>query len=488
MAQIEIGDAMPSYGWFDDFYDMGSLKLKTKSANKAVFEDNSGASIVLTGTGFDYKGSQVTGGNVKSVEFLDSDDGTLISVSGGKFNAAKLTDQLEKHDGLGDFVSFLTSGNDKIIGTDVGDSLNLGSNEGNDTIIAGTGGSFMEGSQGNDTMKGGVGYDTLSYDYTFDDGAAKGIKLDASKGTVIDSWGDKDKISSIDEYRGSAFKDEMIGGQGNEIFGGLKGDDVIDGGKGDDEVRYVNDFQQGGKKGIVADLSKGTVTDGFGDKDHVSNIENVTGTMKDDKFTGDDNDNYFRGLDGKDSYDGGGGTDSVNLQYWQDGVGQHGAIVDLSKSKGQIVDDGFGNTETTKSIEAVSGSQFDDQIKLGNNGGWVWADAGDDRLIDSKGAEWFAGADGADTFVFESVKTMESKGDLDYIDDFAQGEDKIDLSGIKGLSFAGEGKFGGAQGELRFEIDDGQTYVSGDTDGDKKADFSIALNHEIQLQGSDFTL
>ena len=102
--------------------------------------------------------------------------------------------------------------------------------------------------------------------------------------------------------------------------------------------------------------------------------------------------------------------------------------------------------------------------------------------------QWFGGGAGADTFMFESVKTMSVGKDIDYIDDFSQSDgDRIDLDGIKGLSFGGTGDFGGGK-EVRYVIDGGHTYIYGDVDGDKKTDFEIDLNGKINLSEGDFIL
>jgi hypothetical protein len=488
MATIKIGNAMQSYEWFEDPFDQGSLKLVTKNPGEAIYEDANGAQIVLTGTGFSYNGSRITGGTITGVDFLDSDGGKLISLTDGKFDADAATDPLENDVSLYGFMSNLTAGDDKIVGGSKGDNLNLGENHGDDTVIAGPGGSFVGGSEGNDVMKGSTGWDTLSYEETrwmSDD--KQGIVLDAAKGTVIDAWGDKDKISNFEEFRGSVYDDRMTGSKADEAFNGLKGGDTIDGGGGSDELRYQNDVRNGGKHGIVVNLEKGWVTDGFGDKDQVKSIERVIGTAENDKFTGGKGDEEFRGLDGKDSYHGGKGIDDVAFQFWENLPHQHGIQVDLTKGSNQIVDDGFGNQETTESIEAISGSQFDDKIKLGRDG-WAWGDNGDDRITDGIGTQWLGGGAGQDTFIFASVKNMNVDKDLDYIDDFSQGDgDRLDLSAINGLSFEGTGKFEGGK-EVRYAFDGDSTIVSGDVDGDKKTDFQIELNGKINLTVDDFIL
>lgn len=67
--------------------------------------------------------------------------------------------------------------------------------------------------------------------------------------------------------------------------------------------------------GIVADLSKGTVADGFGTVDTVSGIHNVQGSSHDDIFiAGSGNDRFYGGW-GNDRYVGGAGTAAVDYYF-----------------------------------------------------------------------------------------------------------------------------------------------------------------------------
>lgn len=390
-----------------------------------------------------------------------------------------------------EFVSALSAGDDTITGPDGSIDMNvMGTNHGNDTIIAGDGGSYMAGSEGNDTYTGGADWDTLSYqDVFYQDDAKHGVVLNVAKATATDAWGDKDNFSGIEEFDGTQFKDVFTGSAGEEVFMGMEGSDKIKGGAGSDSVRYYRDVDFGGKNGIVADLGKGVVVDGFGDKDGVSKIENVVGTFKADKFIGDDHNNQFRGISGKDSFSGGKGMDEVNFDWWEDS-GQHGADVDLSSGRNQIKDDGFGNVETTKGIESLDGGTLDDTFKLGKSNGWAWGDGGDDTLIAGVGTQWFGGGDGADTFVFQTIAALGTSGDnQDEIDDFSQGDgDLIDLIGIGGLVFKGTAAFTNTAGELRYEQVDGNTIIYGDTDGDGTANFQLRINLEVDLVDADFVL
>ena len=485
MANIVLSDELGGFASLGDYYSW-DLTLDSSSETEAHYtDDTTGAKIVFVGVGMEFTDGKLTAGIVTGVQLLNDTDTLLVDLTAGDFSA----DDLD----VGNFWSFLsalTAGNDTITGNDLGTDLNLGANRGNDTITAGDGGSYMAGSRGNDTYTGGADWDTLSYQDDFQqDNGKHGVVINVAKATATDSWGGTDTFSGIDEFRGTKFKDVLVGSAGEEAFMGMEGADKITGGAGTDTVRYHKDVDSGGNKGIVANLDKGIVIDGFGDKDRVSKIEDVYGTYKADKFIGDDHDNMFRGISGKDSFSGGKGTDEVNLDWWED-LGQHGVDVDLSLSKNQIKDDGFGNVETTRSIESIGGSALGDTLKLGKSNGWIWADAGDDTLVAGIGRQWFGGGDGADTFVFQTLATLGASGNnRDEIDDFSHGDgDLIDLSGIGGLVFKGTAAFSNVAGELRYEQADGNTIVYGDTDGDGTANFQLKINAIVNLVDADFAL
>jgi serralysin len=173
------------------------------------------------------------------------------------------------------------------------------------------------------------------------------------------------------------------------------------------------------------------------------------------------------------------------------GDNQHGAVVDLSLGKNQITDDGYGNTEAAKNIEAVGGTKFNDSLTLGNHdGGWAWGNSGDDVLVAGIAInQWFGGGDGADTFVFGSALALSLGAGRDIIDDFSQVEgDAIDLTGIPGLSFVGTSQFGDVAGEVRYEIVGDVTVVSIDLDGNGDADVELELTGMIALSGDDVLL
>ena len=266
---------------------------------------------------------------------------------------------------------------------------------------------------GNDTIKGGNDYDTLSFEEThWNEGIpmVRGIDVDMTTGVVLDPYGYKDKITGIEMVIGSSYADVFLGDGNDNTFMGARGMDTINGGGGGfDWAEYQDDQWWGGTRGIVADLAAGTIKDGFGNVDTVSNIEGVSGTRYNDVFVGNGSDNYFTGAEGKDSYDGKGGNDFVFFFRNFSDTNQGGINVDLTKASNQIIDDGFGNTETATSIEGIIGSDFADKIKGTSGFNYFGGNDGKDTMT---------GGGGNDEFEFWDLNEM---NDQDVITDFTSG-------------------------------------------------------------------
>jgi len=129
----------------------------------------------------------------------------------------------------------------------------------------------------------------------------------------------------------------------------------------------------------------------------------------------------------------------------------------------------------------------------------LFGGAGSDKLNGGDGADRLTGGAGADTFIFTSItdsSTIASKRDV--IFDFHGKEgDRINLSGIdaditaagdQAFKFIGAKDFCGDAGELRAVKKASGTYIYGDVDGDRKADFSIHLDDVVTLQKGYFFL
>lgn len=489
MAKILISSNL-GYDWLADLY--APLSVRSVTSKKIVLSDNKGGTVTFEGSGFVNSKTGISAGTIATATFATS-KGTLLSVTGGKFDAKALSANSSKFTSLTDLLTGLTAGNDQITGSTAGDGIIIGQNAGNDTILAGKGDDFIKGSAGNNTIDGGIGFDTLSYDpFTTPSGTTKkGITADLSKGTVKNPWGGLDTFKNIEEVRGTNEKDVIQGGSKDDWLTGLKGADTLSGGGGTDVVNYASDFDLGGKKGIVANLLTGKIVDGFGTVDLVSKVEDIQGTRFADQFTGNKADNLFRGLAGKDSYDGGDGNDALSFRgIGGDGQG-HGATVNLRLTTGQVLDDGYGNKETAKNIESLEGSGFADNLTLSDKaGGYVWGDGGNDRLVAGGGYNWLGGGEGADRFVFLSAKDSRTgSGSTDRIDDFSRSQgDKIDLSAIGDLVYLTGGKHSGHGGSVVSLVKGADTIVSADVNGDGVSDFEITLTGSKTLVAGDFIL
>lgn len=325
-------------------------------------------------------------------------------------------------------------------GTDTlsGIELLIGSNF-DDILIGGLGDDVFRGNGGNDTIDGGGGNDRLEY-FTSQWGIWVDLSL-ASGQIISDGLGGTDTISNIGEIIGSLHNDEFQGSDGddrfhandgNDNFFGHDGNDFVDGGQGDDNLHgdggndnlnggdgndqlyggdgtdYLvggagNDIIDGGNGddvvsyefdpfGINANLFNGTVSDGYGGFDTVTNVKFLAGSQFDDFIVGRLVDDSFRGNGGNDTIDGGGGTDSVDHFNAFAGVS-----VDLSLASGQVIDDGQGGTDTLISIEHVYGSNHGDSL-LGNaSDNWLFGWDGDDTLEGRDGNDHLEGGAGADT-------------------------------------------------------------------------------------------
>lgn len=149
--------------------------------------------------------------------------------------------------------------------------------------------------------------------------------------------------------------------------------------------------------------------------------------------------------------------------------------------------------------DKLSGGAGNDKLSGAGGNDKLYGDSGNDKLTGGMGADDLWGGSGADTFIFKLIK--ESTVDASWRDtifDFsARQKDKIDLSGIdantakggnQAFSFIGTKAFGGKAGELRYEKAKSDTYIYGDVNGDKIADFAIHLDDRVNLSKSYFIL
>ncbi|MFZ5963284.1 calcium-binding protein [Thalassococcus sp. BH17M4-6] len=340
-----------------------------------------------------------------------------------------------------------------------------------DDLITGSDDDRFEGFAplgGADTVMGGGGYDQLTYAFEADyfGGVGSPIMVDVAAGTVIDTQGNTDEFSGIEEIVGSPFGDTMtaagttadiefrgedgndtlIGGDGNDRLRGDDGNDSIIGGDGDDRLRDGpgNDHvdggpgddrlvTQGGEDTYIGGSGTDTlVTDVIGLPFNTAEINLVTGiqgrvgsTVGRDSLselenvefygdwnviiTGDDNDNRLQSDAGDDTLVGGGGRDFLRGRDGDDLLDASGGSA-ASQEFGDVVNPGLGSDTV-----------------IGHAGLWSQGDGIDliyDDLAGVGGLTFMIGADGTgtvvsgtpglvnDSFTFANYFVGSSDGDL----------------------------------------------------------------------------
>ncbi|MBO3759446.1 calcium-binding protein [Ciceribacter sp. L1K22] len=272
-----------------------------------------------------------------------------------------------------------------------------------------------------------AGYATpFSYDHD------KAATLTGGKGVdLFDAGGGDDTLYGYggnDTLKGGSGHDRLYGGTGNDLMNGGSGADRMEGGTGNDTY-YVNHIGD-----VVIEAS-------------------------------------------------GAGTDTIRSSISLTLPANVEHLVLTGSKPLSATGNSLSNT--------LSGNAGDNLLK---------GQGGNDTLVGGAGADRLYGGSGADRFVFKALSdsTVASAG-RDMIHDFSRSQgDKIDLSAIdastrssgnQAFSFIGEkSAFTGTAGELRYVNSGGDTFVYGDVDGDRKADFAIRIDADINLVKGDFIL
>lgn len=187
-----------------------------------------------------------------------------------------------------------------------------------------------------------------------------------------------------------------------------------------------------------------------------------------------------------DVIDGRGGDDTISGGLGRDRLtGNTGDDVLSGETGGDTL---LGAAGTDRLI----GGDGNDVLLGGAGDDWIRGGSGADRLHGGAGKDQLTGGAGTDRFVWTSL----SSGDV--IRDFTQAAgDKIDLravdanstrTGDQAFDFIGATAFTGQKGDLRAVTSDGQTRITADVDGDRRADMLITLNDALTLQSGDFLL
>jgi len=147
--------------------------------------------------------------------------------------------------------------------------------------------------------------------------------------------------------------------------------------------------------------------------------------------------------------------------------------------------------------DSISGGSNNDVLFGFDGRDTIRGGEGGDVLTGGLGADRLTGGNGADTFVF--LSTFDSgpgRSARDVITDFSRADgDKIDLWQVDAVSgneqnddFTFVDRFSGSVGQLRVQTTANGQLVSGDVDGDRRADFSFLVVSDTTLIATDFLL
>lgn len=339
-----------------------------------------------------------------------------------------------------------------------------------------------------------------------------------------------------DRLWGGEGDDDIRGGNGNDYLYIDRGNNSYDGGSGSDIVYFMNVSTYGSNVagfmwwsheieasnvGFSVDLSSGATRSqvstingpsaaysDFWGTNTFANIQTVSMTDHNDVLRDNNGGHFLWGQGGNDLMEGRGGADALHGGDGVDTASYESAgsriSADLLNNAG-FFDDAEG--DTFDEIENLIGSGFSDFLFGDNNNNRIEGGSGSDTIVGRGGKDTLVGNSGIDTFRYDLMSdSTTSVSGRDSILDFVSGSDKIDLRsldansarylpGNEAFNFIGTDSFDlGVRGQLRYsEVEDsaGVTFnrVEGDVNGDRVADFAIAVYSNGQgLSGVDFYL
>ncbi len=326
------------------------------------------------------------------------------------------------------------------------------------------------------------------------------LKLAANQ--TVNGTGSADSLSGgagSDSLFGSSGNDTLAGGEGNDILQGDDGNDVLDGGLGVDTLtggngadifRFTgpNDFSTSGDN--YGHYYGDTITD-FSDGDQVKFSFEGIGFIGDTAFSGVPGQYRVSGDGLAFDFDGDKNNDSfitmLNLTASRIALEEtvSGSNL-LSIAPNQDLTGTAANDVLSggNGYDSLSGNAGNDNLTGGGSSDMLDGGDGNDTLVGGLGADNMTGGLGNDSFIFNSLAEIsnDAYAGRDSITDLTTG-DKINFSAIAGLSFVGVGNdFSGVTQQVRVYDDYSATLLQIDTNGDKNADYSLALPDNLVVE------
>jgi Ca2+-binding RTX toxin-like protein len=327
------------------------------------------------------------------------------------------------------------------------------------------GNDFIDGKAGADTIMGGVGQDSLRgrddadifvYQSVDESNSTNGIDY------LLDFTPGEDFI----DVSGLGFTDIQSGNASGTILGYAT--------QGDGKIHITNaagDFDiKINTSSIVLDSDDFI---GLGDGRPTATITGTSGS--DSAINGTSGNDVIDALAGDDTVYAGGGDDIIS--------GREGNDFILGDADNDTIYGDEGNDD----IYGFSGA---DDLLGGDGNDLLSGEAGADTLTGGQGVDSIYGGTGADEFVFLSLSDSGvGSGNRDYIDDFTQGVDLIDMTAITpSFGLIGTSSFSSTgSAEIRQFTDGTSTILALDNDGNGIAELELAFNNSsITFVTGDF--
>ncbi len=344
-------------------------------------------------------------------DYLNGGAGGDSLVGGANTDFGDTVDYSDSDVGVVVVLGFMASGGDA-----EGDSLhgieNLIGSPRNDVVVGDSQANRLAGLLGADRIWGGDGMDTADYGASsagvvIDLGAKNAVGVVTGRGGHAQG----DELKDIENLVGSRHADTLagdsvlstlLGGDGDDTLIGTAGRDSLIGGGGSDTVDY-----SAADAGVTIALGAlvvdpGRDDDGYAvgrgghaDGDRLKGIENIVGSIHDDRLTGNSATNILLGGSGADTLAGGEGSDDFIGGNGVDTVTYHEAVAGLT------IDLTISGTEGYAS--GTGGQALGDRFKgienliAGSGADVLFGDAEDNLLIGGLGADILDGRGGVDT-------------------------------------------------------------------------------------------
>ncbi|MFZ3483672.1 beta strand repeat-containing protein [Sphingomonas sp. 3-13AW] len=301
----------------------------------------------------------------------------------------------------------------------------LTGNELDNLIVGGGGADLLTGGSGNDTLRGGASGDVLdggagldTVDYT---GSLGGVQVNLRYQTATGADAMGDRLISIENAKGGAFADTLLGSAGANVLSGGDGDDILSGDDG-------NDTLWGG-----------------------SGLDRLDGGKNEDSLYGEDGDDILTGGQQTDTLQGGAGNDLlIGDTEWISSLAARDTL-DGGDGDDILIGDGNSFTASGKGGNDILRGGAGDDVLIGDGRVMVAGSTGGSDTLDGGlgndvlygdgvsfapgargGSDKLTGGGGSDRFVFAPGSGS------DEITDFTRGGAEADVIDLSAFAIAYE--------------------------------------------------